>query len=74
VPAKRRPRRSETTFFDQRRRPARRFREICDAYAREAGGEITDLERDIIKQAAALTYRGEELLGSDAPRRPGGQR
>jgi hypothetical protein len=45
----------------KRYRPALRFRQIVAACEAEAGGDVTDLERDIINQAAALTYRGEEL-------------
>jgi hypothetical protein len=42
--------------------PTPHFREIVAAYEAEGGGKVSDLERDIIRQAAALTYRGEELI------------
>ena len=48
---------------DGRSSNARRFRDICAAYEAEAGGNITEVERDLIRQAAGLTLRAEQLQG-----------
>lgn len=42
---------------------ARRFRDLIVAFELEVGGVLTESERAIIKQAAALTLRAEELQG-----------
>jgi hypothetical protein len=46
---------------DGRSSTARRFRDICHNYEIEAGGDITEVERDLIRQAAGLTLRAEQL-------------
>jgi hypothetical protein len=46
---------------DGRSSTARRFRDICRNYEIEAGGDITEVERDLIRQAAGLTLRAEQL-------------
>jgi hypothetical protein len=46
---------------DGRSAAARRFRDICSAYEAEAGGNPTEVERDLIRQAAGLTLRAEHL-------------
>jgi hypothetical protein len=42
---------------------ARRFRGLIEAFELEVGGVLTESERAMIKQAAALTLRAEELQG-----------
>jgi hypothetical protein len=42
---------------------ARRFRDLVVAFELEVGGVLTESERAMIKQAAALTLRAEELQG-----------
>jgi hypothetical protein len=49
---------------DGRSSAARRFRDICRNYELEAGGNISELERDLIRQAAGLTLRAEQLQGA----------
>ncbi len=49
---------------DGRSATARRFRDICAAYEAEAGGNVTEVERDLIRQAAGLTLRAEQLQGA----------
>jgi hypothetical protein len=46
---------------DGRSAGARRFRDICRAYEAEAGGQVSEVERDLIRQAAGLTLRAEQL-------------
>jgi hypothetical protein len=46
---------------DGRNAAARRFRDICAAYEAEAGGNVTEVERDLIRQAAGFTLRAEQL-------------
>lgn len=46
---------------DGRSAAARRFRDICRGYEAEAGGSVTEVERDLIRQAAGLTLRAEQL-------------
>lgn len=46
---------------DGRSAGARRFRDICRSYELEAGGHVSDVERDLIRQAAGLTLRAEQL-------------
>ena len=48
---------------DGRSATARRFRYICAAYEAEAGGNVTEVERDLIRQAAGLTLRAELSIG-----------
>jgi hypothetical protein len=49
---------------DGRSSAARRFRDICANYEAEAGGNVTEVERDLIRQAAGLTLRAEQLQGA----------
>jgi hypothetical protein len=37
---------------------------ICAAYEAEARGSVTEVERDLIRQAAGLTLRAEQLQGA----------
>jgi len=46
---------------DGRSATARRFRDICRSYELEAGGDVSELERDMIRQAAGLVVRGEQM-------------
>jgi hypothetical protein len=46
---------------DGRSASARRFRDICVAYEAEAGGNVSEVERDLIRQAAGLTLRAEQM-------------
>jgi len=46
---------------DGRSSLARRFRDLVRAYEAEAGGPLTEVERGLIRQAAALTLRSEEM-------------
>jgi hypothetical protein len=49
---------------DGRSAAARRFRDICAAYETEGGGNVTEVERDLIRQAAGLALRAEQLQGA----------
>ena len=51
---------------DGRSATARRFRDICRSYELEAGGNVTEVERDLIRQAAGLTLRAEQLQALDS--------
>jgi hypothetical protein len=42
---------------------ARRFRDLVVAFEAEVGAVLTESERALVKQAAALTLRAEELQG-----------
>jgi hypothetical protein len=55
---------------DGRSASARRFRDICRSYELEAGGVVTGVERDMIRQAAALTLRAEQLQADIVNGRP----
>ena len=46
---------------DGRTANARRFRDICKNYEEEIGGVASELERDLIRHAAGLTLRSEQL-------------
>jgi hypothetical protein len=46
---------------DGRSAGARRFRDICRSYEAEAGGQVSEVERDLIRQAAGLTLRAEQV-------------
>jgi hypothetical protein len=46
---------------DGRTATARRFRDICRAYEVEIGGLVSEVERDLIRQAAGLTLRSEQM-------------
>jgi len=47
--------------IDGRSPAARRFRDLVDAYTSEIGGELTEVERGLVKQAAALTLTAEGM-------------
>jgi hypothetical protein len=47
--------------IDGRSPGARRFRDLIQLYEAEIGGALTEVERGLIKQAAALTLRTEQL-------------
>jgi hypothetical protein len=46
---------------DGRSSSARRFRDLVVAFEAEIGGELTEVERGLVRQAAALTMRAEQL-------------
>jgi hypothetical protein len=46
---------------DGRSSSARRFRDLVRAYESEVGGNLTEVERGLIRQAAALTFKAEAL-------------
>lgn len=46
---------------DGRSSSARRFRDLVQAYEAEAGGNLTEVERGLIRQAAGLTLRSEQM-------------
>ena len=46
---------------DGRSSSARRFRDLVRAYKTECGGNLTEVERGLIRQAAALTFKAESL-------------
>jgi hypothetical protein len=46
---------------DGRSSSARRFRDLVRAYEIEAGGSLSEVERGLIRQAAALTFKAEAL-------------
>jgi hypothetical protein len=47
--------------IDGRSPTARRFRDLMQAYEAEIGPDLSEVERGLIKQAAALTLRAEQL-------------
>jgi hypothetical protein len=47
--------------IDGRSPAARRFRDLIQLYETEVGGVLTEVERGLIRQAAALTIRAEQL-------------
>jgi len=47
--------------IDGRSPTARRFRDLVAAFEAEIGGNLTEVERGLVKQAAALTIRAEQL-------------
>jgi hypothetical protein len=49
---------------DGRSALARRYRDICQAYETDAGGVIPEADRDLIRQAASLTLRAEQMAAS----------
>lgn len=49
---------------DGRTLNSRRFRSLCDAFAAEFGGQLTEVDRSLIAQAAGLTLRAEQLQGA----------
>lgn len=46
---------------DGRTLASRRFRSLCDAFAAEFAGQLTEVDRSLIAQAAGLTLRAEQL-------------
>jgi hypothetical protein len=46
---------------DGRSSSARRFRDLVRAYEAEVGGNLTEVERGLVRQAAALTFKAEKL-------------
>jgi hypothetical protein len=46
---------------DHRSSSARRFRDLVNAFEAEIGSNLTEVERGLVKQAAALTIRAEQL-------------
>ena len=46
---------------DGRSSSARRFRDLVRAYEAEVGGDLTEVDRGLIRQAAALTFKAETL-------------
>jgi len=46
---------------DGRSSSARRFRDLVRAYETEVGGNLSEVERGLIRQAAALTFKAETL-------------
>lgn len=46
---------------DNRSPQARRFRDLCVAYASEVGTDPSEVEKGLIRQAAAMTLRAEAL-------------
>jgi hypothetical protein len=47
--------------IDGRSPTARRFRDLMQAFEAEIGGDLTEVERGLVKQAAALTLRSEQM-------------
>jgi hypothetical protein len=47
--------------IDGRSSTARRFRDLVAAFEAEIGGDLVEVERGLVKQAAALTIRAEQL-------------
>jgi hypothetical protein len=46
---------------DGRSSSARRFRDLVRAYEAEVAGNLTEVDRGLIRQAAALTFKAEAL-------------
>src|SRR4051812_42094627 len=46
---------------DMRSPAGRRFRDLCDAFEKEAGCNLTEVEKGLVRQAAALTLRSEQM-------------
>jgi hypothetical protein len=55
---------------DNRLTPARRFRDLCVAYAKEAGDDLSETERSMIRSAAAMTLQSETLQAQLARGKP----
>jgi hypothetical protein len=59
--------------IDGRSSTARRFRDLVAAFEAEIGGNLTEVERGLVKQAAALTIRAERPqadIVNGKPRQP----
>jgi hypothetical protein len=52
---------TELPRTDGRTLASRRFRQLCEAYEAEIGGQLTEVERGLVKQAAALTLQAETM-------------
>jgi hypothetical protein len=52
---------SNAVPVDGRSHHARRFRDLVDAYTTEIGGTLTESESGLVRQAAALALRCEQL-------------
>jgi len=64
--ARRRPRRTRTGRVplprsDGRTVTSRRFRDLVEAYSAELGGELSEADRALVMQAAAVQIRCEEI-------------
>src|ERR1700676_1316966 len=46
---------------DMRSPVGRRFRDLCDGFEREAGGNLTETEKALIRTAGAMTLQSELL-------------
>jgi len=46
---------------DHRSAPARRYRDLVNAFTSEVGGELTEAERGLVRQAATVSLRAEQL-------------
>jgi hypothetical protein len=46
---------------DMRTPAGRRFRDLCNGFEKEAGGNLTETERSLVRQAAAVTLRAEAM-------------
>lgn len=55
------PRSTRNQKPDGRSAGARRFRAICEAFTSEIGGTLTESESGLVRQAAALALRCEQL-------------
>lgn len=49
---------------DGRSSSARRFRDLVTAFEAEIGGELSELERGLVRQAAALSLKTEQMQES----------
>jgi hypothetical protein len=49
---------------DMRSPVGRRFRDLCDGFEREAGGNLTETEKALVRQAAAMVLQAELLQAS----------
>jgi hypothetical protein len=52
---------TELPRTDGRALASRRFRQLCEAYEAEIGAPLTEVERGLVKQAAALTLQAETM-------------
>ena len=48
---------------DARTRTSRRYLELVQTFEREIGGQLTETDRVLVKQAASITIRAEQLEG-----------
>jgi hypothetical protein len=52
---------TELPRTDGRTLASRRFRQLCEAFEVEIGAPLTQVERGLVKQAAALTLQAETM-------------